>query len=64
MGKEIPKALLGKDTKVRLWAEAVAERNPRLTRRVEKYISRMRIADRRMIEAQRWKGFVDTNIVP
>jgi len=64
LGREMPRALLGKNANSRLWAEAVAERNSLLTRRVEKYLSRIRIADRRMIEARPFKGFAKTGMLP
>ena len=67
LGKVIPRAFLGKnakDAKSRSWEDALSDRNSRLARRIEKHISRIRIATRRISEARGWKGYINTGILP
>jgi hypothetical protein len=64
LGKVIPPWLLRKGAKSRLWEDAVKDRNSLLTKRVEKHISRIRIAARLMSKARGWKSYLDTGILP
>jgi len=64
LGKEIPSGLQGKSPRSRLWEDAIKDRNSRFAKRVEKHISRIRIAIRRIGEAQKWKRFVGEGILP
>jgi len=64
LGKEIPSGLLGKSPRSRFWEDAIKDRNSRIAKRVEKHISRIRVAARRIGEAQKWKRFIGEGILP
>lgn len=64
LGKPVPRPLLGKNAKSRSWEDAIKDRESLLTKRVEKYISRIRIEARRLSEARGWKGYLDTGMLP
>jgi hypothetical protein len=54
-GIELP-LTLAKQTGIRLWAEAIDVRRSALSRRVEKYISRVRIAIRVVNNEKKWRS--------
>ena len=58
-----PPELLWKSNS-RLWQDALNDRNSRLTRSVEKYISRIRIAAQLISEARPIKSYVTTRRLP
>jgi len=47
-----------------LWEDAIKNRDSKLTRNVEKYISRIRIASVLMSEARGWKRYMASGILP
>lgn len=63
LDREIPPRLLGQ-SQIRLWEDALDARHSALSKRIEKHISRLRIAVRLLDQSLVYKKFIKTGLLP